>query len=124
MIKMVYTWKDNPALTPAQCEEHYREVHMELARQAYRGAPGFRALRYNRVRRHLVNDFNSAVPREEPSDIDAFVELYFDDRASLERAFERPELSKMFDDHENFMAVNTAANVHIYEVDETTILEA
>ena len=58
------------------------------------------------------------------SDIDAFVELYFDDRASLERAFERPELSKMFDDHENFMAVNTAANVHIYEVDETTILEA
>lgn len=123
MIKMLYAWKDNPDRTPEECEAHYRAVHMELARTAFRGVDGFRALRYNRIRRHMVNNYNTpeAVP-EEP-DIDAFVELYFDDAQSLQAAFGSPELAAMFDDHVNFMAVDVPKNVRIYELDETTILE-
>ena len=124
MIKMLYAWRDNPALTAEQCESHYRTVHMDLARRAFTGVTGFRALRYNRVRRHSVNDYNQPTAEEAQPDIDAFVELYFDDEATLRAAFARPELAAMFDDHENFMAVDVPANVRIYELDETTVLEA
>jgi uncharacterized protein (TIGR02118 family) len=120
----MYAWRDNPALTAEQCEQHYRTVHMELARRTYTGVPGFRALRYSRVRRHLVNDYNQPVAVETPTDMDAFVELYFDDAETLQAAFTRPELAAMFADHENFMAVDIPANVRVYELDETTILEA
>jgi uncharacterized protein (TIGR02118 family) len=124
VIKMLYAWRDHPDRTAEECEHHYRTVHMELARRAYTGVPGFRALRYSRVRRHFVNDHNRPEPIEAPPDMDAFVELWFDDRASLEAAFGTPELAAMFDDHVNFMAVDIPANVRIYELDETTILEA
>jgi uncharacterized protein (TIGR02118 family) len=124
LIKMMYAWRDNPALTAEQCEQHYRTVHMDLARRAFTGVTGFRALRYSRVRRHLVNNYNQPVAEAAPSDMDAFVELYFDDEATLQAAFARPELAAMFADHENFMAVDIPANVRVYELDETTILEA
>jgi uncharacterized protein (TIGR02118 family) len=124
VIKMMYAWRDNPALTPEQCEAHYRAVHMGLARTAFNGVPGFRALRYSRVRRHLVNNYNQPVAVESEPDMDAFVELYFDDEETLQQAFGRPELAAMFADHENFMAVDVPANVHVYQLDETTILEA
>jgi hypothetical protein len=121
---MMYAWRDNPALTADQCEAHYRTVHMDLARRAFAGVAGFRALRYSRVRRHLVNNYNEPVAQEARPDMDAFVELYFDDAVTLQAAFARPELAVMFDDHENFMAVDVPANVRVYELDETTILEA
>jgi len=124
VIKMLYAWRDNPALTPEQCEQHYRTVHMDLARTAFTGVEGFRSLRYNRVRRCSVNNFNQRIAEEITPDIDAFVELYFESADALARAFERPELQRLFDDHENFMAVDVPANVRIYDLDETVILEA
>jgi hypothetical protein len=124
VIKMLYAWRDHPDRTAEECEAHHRTVHMELARRAFTGVPGFRSLRYNRVRRHHVNDFNQPAPVDAPAEMDAFVELCFDDEASLQAAFGRPELAAMFDDHVNFMAVDVPANVHVYQLDETTILEA
>lgn len=124
MIKMLFAWRDNPALSPEQCERHYRTVHIDLARTAFTGVAGFRSLRYNRVRRASVNNFNQRIAEEVTPDIDAFVELYFENADALARAFERPEVQRLFDDHENFMAVDVPANVHIYELDETVILEA
>ena len=119
MIKVVFGWKDRPDLRPEQCEAHYRAVHMQLARRAFDGVDGFRALVYNRVRRYLVNDHNRPQAREAPADMDAFVELFFDSREQLEQAFGRPEVDALFADHVNFMEVDSPANIKIYDVEET-----
>ena len=124
MIKVMYAWRDHPERTAEECDRHYRTVHMDLARRAWTGVPGFRALRYSRVRRHLVNDYNEPVAKEAPTDVDAFVELYVDGPEVLHAAFGRPEMDALFADHVHFMAVDVPANVRIYELDETTILEA
>jgi uncharacterized protein (TIGR02118 family) len=123
MIKIVFGWRDDPKRTADECERHYREVHMELARTAYDGAPGFRSLRYNRVRREQVNDYNGREARDVQPDMDAFVELCFEDAESLREAFRNPVLETMFEDHGNFMQTDVAANIRIYHVDETVILE-
>lgn len=118
MLKMVYAWRDHPDLSPEECEQHYRTVHMELAREAFTGIDGFHALVYNRVRRHAVNDHNEPEALDRPTDMDAFLELYVRDRSVLEQAFARPQMRRLFEDHANFMAVNIPANVRIYEVEE------
>ena len=55
-----------------------RAVHIPLARVAFDGVEGFRELRFNRVRRETVNDYNRREPREVEPDVDAWVELYFE----------------------------------------------
>lgn len=122
MVKLIYTWRDNPELGPERSEAHYRKVHMDLAREVFTGREGFVSLTYNRVRRHLVNDHNEPTPHPEPSDVDAFLELVFTDRPSLDAAFADPAMQVLFDDHANFMAVDEPRNIHVYEVDETVIL--
>lgn len=124
MIKLIFCWKNRRDLTPEECDAHYRAVHMEMARQAFDGVDGFRALVFNRVRRHFVNDFNRPEPLERESDIDAYVELYFDSREQLEQAFGKPELAAMFADHPNFMEVDVAANIRAYDVEEDVFLGA
>jgi uncharacterized protein (TIGR02118 family) len=118
VIKIVFSWNDHPDRTAEECDAHYRAVHMGLARQAFDGVDGFRALVYNRVNRHFVNDHNRPEPRERESDMDAYVELYFDSREQLEQAFGRPELDAMFADHPNFMEVDVPANIRAYDVEE------
>jgi hypothetical protein len=122
MIKLVFAWKDNPDKTPEECEAHYRKVHMELAKQVYTGAEGFIAIAYNRVKKHSVNDFNQPNLIATPSDIDAYVELWYEDQASLEKAMGHPVLQQMWADHPNFMACDVPASVRVYEVDETVYL--
>lgn len=124
MVKVVFGWKDNPELGSDQCEAHYRAHHMPLAREVFTGADGFRLLRYNRVRAHRVNDYNTPAARPAEPDMDAFVELYFDSATQLEAAMAHPVLRRMFDDHPHFMATGTPANIRIYEVDEEVVLEA
>lgn len=119
MIKIVFGWKDRPDMTAAECDRHYRKVHMALARQAFDSVPGFGALVYNRVRRHFVNDFNHPEALDREPDMDAFVELFFDDRESLDAAFSRPVMQTLFDDHPNFMDTQIPANVRGYDVDES-----
>jgi len=119
MIKMIYTWRDRPDKSAQECEAHYRAVHMDLARKAFTGVDGFQGLVYNRVRGHLVNDFNQPEAHPEKPDVDAILELYFRDSQSLQAAFGTPELTAMFNDHVNFMDTDSPANIRIYEVDET-----
>jgi hypothetical protein len=91
---------------------------MALAREAFAAVDGFQSLVYNRVRRHFVNNYNRPDAVGHEPDIDAFIELYFRDRASLERAFARPIMQKLFADHPNFMDTEVPANVRAYEVQE------
>lgn len=118
MIKILFGWRDHPERTAEECDRHYRSVHMPLARAAFDGVEGFHALVYNRVRRHFVNDFNQPEAIDRPTDMDAFVELYFSDGEALRRAFARPAMKVLFDDHPNFMDVDVVANVRAYEVEE------
>jgi uncharacterized protein (TIGR02118 family) len=118
VIKIVFSWKDHPDKTAEECDAHYRAVHMDLARRAFDGVDGFRALAYNRVNSHFVNDHNRPEPLERPTDMDAFVELYFDSREQLQQAFGTPELAALFADHPNFMEVDVAANIRGYDVEE------
>jgi hypothetical protein len=122
MVKTVFSWRDNPALTAQQCEAHYRNVHMALARSTYTDMDGFIALVYNRVRQHSVNDNNQPEARSAPIDVDAYCELWFRDSDSMRRGFDHPGLALMFADHGNFMDIDRPANIHIYEVEETVIL--
>jgi uncharacterized protein (TIGR02118 family) len=124
MVKVVFGWKDAPGRSAQECEDHYRSHHMGLARQAYTGVDGFRALIYNRVRSCRVNDYNSPESHEAEAPMDAFIELYFDSMAQLQASLNQPVLTEMFEDHGNFMNVDVPANVVIYEVDEEVVLEA
>jgi hypothetical protein len=118
VIKFLYAWRDHPDKTAEECEAHYRAVHMNLARQAYDGVEGFVALAYNRVKNHLENDYNQRELHERPTDMDAFVELWFEDRATLERSMNSPVLAQMFEDHNNFMDCTIPGNIRVYEVEE------
>lgn len=124
MIKVVFSWKDRPDLSAEECEAHYRAVHIPLARDAFDGVDGFRMLRFNRVRHETVNDFNKREPRAVEPDVDAWVELYFESAELMAKAFERPHLAALFDDHPNFMQCDTPANIRVYHVDETVIHES
>ena len=116
---MMFGWRDRPELSAEQCEQHYRSVHMDMARTAFDGADGFIAVVFNRVRSAAVNDFNRPERREVEPDLDAIVELYFRDADSMRAAFQHPQMALMFEDHPNFMHTDTEANVRIYEVEES-----
>ena len=124
MIKVVFGWKDNPDRSAEECEAHYRAVHMPLAADAFDGVEGFRMLRFNRVRRETVNDYNDRAARPVQPDVDGWVELYFESPELMQRDFERPQLGALFDDHPNFMQCDTLANIHVYHVDESVIRAA
>lgn len=123
MIKLVFAWRDRPGMTAEECEAHYHETHMRLAREAFTDCDGFVSLRYNRVREYRVNDFNQPESREAETDVNAWVELYFESDEKLQAAFGSPELAAMFEDHVNFMATEEAENIKIYRVEEEVILE-
>jgi uncharacterized protein (TIGR02118 family) len=124
MIKMRFAWRDRPGMTAEECEAHYRDVHMGLARAGFDGVDGFIAVVYDRVRSAAVNDYNSPERRTVVSDVDASCDLYFRDEASMRAAFARPQLAAMFDDHVNFMDTESLANVRIYDVEETVFFGA
>lgn len=118
MIKLLYTWKDNPDLSPEECDRHYREHHTKLAMQGMAEVPGVRAYVTNRVTRHYVHDYNGLDAREAAPPFDRFVEVYFDDMESIEALFARDHMQAVFEDHPNFMETNVPASMCVYEVDE------
>jgi uncharacterized protein (TIGR02118 family) len=122
MIKLLFAWRDNPQRTAEECEKHYRDVHMKLAHEAYTGVDGFVAISYNRVVRHTIHAFDESAAVESESDIDAFVELWFEDRERLERAFASPVLPRMFEDHGNFMDLSGPTSIRTYDVSEVVYL--
>ena len=122
MIKFLFGWRYSPDLSPEQCEEHYHRVHMELAKKAFTVVDGFVALAYNRVIEHTVNDYNRPERIPTPTDMDAFVELWFESQEKMQKAFANPVLRQMFEDHVNFMDCSTPANIKVYEVEEEVFL--
>lgn len=124
MIKMRFGWRDRPGMSAEECEDHYRTVHMGLARAGFEGVDGFLAVAFERVRSAAVNDFNRPERREVEPDFDAFCEVYFRDAESMQAAFRRPQMAAMFADHVNFMDTESESNVRIYEVEETVFFGA
>lgn len=122
MIKVMFSWKDNPERTADDCEAHYRAVHLEMARRVFRDADGFKKLVYNRVSGHRVNDYNEREAHPAEPDFDAFIELWFDSTRQLASAMDNPILLEMFADHQNFMDVTTAPNIRIYDLEEEVVL--
>jgi uncharacterized protein (TIGR02118 family) len=121
---MMFGWRDHPDKSAEECEHHYRTVHMPMAQRAFDGADGFIAVVYNRVRGAAVNDFNRPDRIEVEPDVDAIVELYFQDADTMRQAFAQPQMARMFDDHPNFMDTESAANVRIYDVEESVFFGA
>lgn len=78
MLKFMVVLYRRPDLTPAQFRRHLREVHAPLAQNL----PGLR--RY--VQNHVADD-----PKRESPRWDAIVELYFDDGAAMEAAWDSPQ---------------------------------
>jgi EthD domain len=122
MIKLMFGWKDNPRRSAQECEAHYRAHHLLLAREAFDGTEGFELLLFNRVLGHRVNDHNQPESHPAPADMDAFIELYFDTQDHLDAAMNQPVLARMFEDHPNFMATDTPANIRIYQLAEEVVL--
>jgi uncharacterized protein (TIGR02118 family) len=124
MVKFTFTWKKNPDLSEEECERHYRTVHTQLARMAFQNIPSFRKYVQNKVRSCVVYDFNKwgEAHAAEP-EFDRFVDLYFDSKDELEKAFATPEMKACFEDHKNFMDTNVPANVRVYEIEEVVPLK-
>jgi uncharacterized protein (TIGR02118 family) len=77
MLKFMVVLYRRPNLNPQQFRRHLRDVHGPLAQKL----PG--------VRKYVQNYVSGDSNREHPG-WDAIVELYFDDRDSMERAWASP----------------------------------
>jgi uncharacterized protein (TIGR02118 family) len=78
MLKFMVVLYRRPDLTFAQFRRHLREVHAPLAKNL----PG--------LRKYLQNHVSDDPKRESPG-WDAIVELYFDDWAAMEAAWDSPQ---------------------------------
>ena len=78
MLKFMVVVYRRPDLTPAQFRRHLGEVHAPLAKNL----PG--------LRKYVQNHVSADRKRESPG-WDAIVELYFDDWAAMEAAWDSPQ---------------------------------
>jgi uncharacterized protein (TIGR02118 family) len=78
MLKSMVVLYRRPELTHAQFRQHLQDTHGPLAKNL----PGLRKYVQNLVR----ND-----PKRKPPEWDAVIELYFDDRSSMEAAWASPQ---------------------------------
>lgn len=124
MVKYLFTWKKKPNRTERECEQHYRTEHTRLAKIALGQIPGFRRYVQNKVLNHTVYNHNQwGRPQEATPEFDRFVELYFDDKEAMIKAFDTPEMRACFDDHVHFMDTGIPANIKVYEIEEVIPLE-
>ena len=78
MLKFMVVVYRRPDLTPEQFRRHFEEVHGPLAK----ALPG--------LKEYVQNYASPDSSRESPG-WDAIVELYFDDRAAMEAAWDSPQ---------------------------------
>ena len=78
MLKFMVVLYRRPDLTPTQFRQHLETVHAPLAKNL----PGLRGYKQNHV---------SPDPRREHPGWDAIIELYFDNRESMEAAWSSPQ---------------------------------
>jgi uncharacterized protein (TIGR02118 family) len=86
MVKAIFIAARIPGLTPAEFSDHWFEVHGSLAAKL----PGLR--RY--VQNHAIPEAYAARPMTH----DGWAELWFDDLASLQAAFQSPEAQALRED--------------------------
>jgi uncharacterized protein (TIGR02118 family) len=92
MVKfMVFTVR-HPEMTPETFERHFREIHRPLVL----AFPGLTGYRQNLVRRDDQTSPGFAV-------CDAVAELWFEDRAALDRVWETPEGAAAIADNAIFL---------------------
>lgn len=90
MIKSVGLLTRRPELSHEEFVRHWVDIHAPLAH----AVPGVR--RY--VQNHIVDERRRAdIPAHE-IDIDGIAELWYDDRAAMERANASPEAKRLHDD--------------------------
>ena len=78
MLKFMVVLYRRPDLSAEQFQRHLKEVHGPLAKKL------------PRLKKYVQNYVSQDAMREAPG-WDAIVELYFDDRDSMEKAWESPE---------------------------------
>ena len=103
MFKMIILLKKKPTLTNDEFASYWLETHAPLAKRM----PGLRKYVVNVVKRP---------PNREP-DFDGVVELWFDDVASMKKAFTSSEGAATQKDTEAF-----TANLTTMYIDEHSIL--
>jgi uncharacterized protein (TIGR02118 family) len=78
MLKFIVVLHKRAEMTPAQFRNHLRSIHAPLALKL----PG--------LRKYLHN-YPAVDPTRKPPPCDAIVELYFDDRETMENAWASPQ---------------------------------
>lgn len=95
MIKTVGLLTRKPGWTHEQFMKHWVEVHAPLAL----AVPGLR--RY--VQNHIVGERRRSDIEETAVEIDGIAELWFDDRAALDKASQSPEMKALHADGAKFI---------------------
>ena len=111
MIKTIAAIARRPDVSPDEFTRHWVEVHAPLVR----ALPGVR--RY--VQDHAVAEQADPDTPTIGASIDGFAELWFDDRAAMERAFASPEARKLAADGALFIG-----RITFYFVDEKVFIPA
>ena len=109
MIKRVSLLTRKDDMSREQFTRHWLEIHAPLARPV----PGLR--RY--VQSHILEEFRRADIPTSPVQVDGIAELWFDDRASMERALASPEMAALHADGALFIGSNKT-----FVVDEKVII--
>ena len=90
MIKSISLLTRKPELTHGEFVEHWLEIHAPLAL----AVPGLR--RY--VQSHIVDERTRPDIPTTPVDVDGIAELWYDDRATMERAVASQEAKRLHAD--------------------------
>ena len=90
MIKSLSLLTRRPELTHAQFMQHWVEIHAPLAH----AVPGVRRYVQNHIRDERTR---LDIPTTEVA-VDGVAELWFDDRAAMDRANASPEAKRLHDD--------------------------
>jgi uncharacterized protein (TIGR02118 family) len=109
MIKRVSLLTRREGLSRGQFTRHWLEVHAPLARPV----PGL--VRY--VQSHIVEEFRRSDIPTSPVQVDGIAELWFESRASMERALASPEMAALHADGALFIGANKT-----YVVEEKVII--
>ena len=98
MIKRISLLTRKAGMTREQFTCHWLEIHAPLARPM----PGL--TRY--VQSHIVEEFRRADIPTAAMQIDGIAELWFEDRASMDRALASPEMAALHADGALFIGAN------------------
>jgi uncharacterized protein (TIGR02118 family) len=109
MIKSISLLTRKPELTHEQFVKHWLEIHAPLAH----AVPGLK--RY--VQSHILEEFRRADIPTSAVQVDGIAELWFEDRASMERALASPQMAALHADGALFIGANKT-----FVVEEKTII--